>query len=742
MNTEFKYIKTAFAAEWLKIKGLGLFLFAVICAVFIPLFIFVIKIFSENGRIYDGVSTSVSKNELLEHITAYGGFFLILFIIIAATRIAQTDHKNNGWTFLESQPLSKLSIYAAKLLVLFTLSFISITIFLIANILIGTLSQVLFPQESLHFGLDFYWLLHTYIRLIVISIGIVSLQIMLSVIIPGFVWPFAIGFIGFVINIVARIRQETYDFSPYNYIDTSLEYKDSDKLNHFFNYSDYLSLFWAVLFFVIGYLWYSKKGFKNAFIKNTRTIVKTIVGIVVFGAVYFWITKPIHAHKSNEKTIVEGIVTTPDKIENVKIISDELKEPIANINIKNGKFYWESKENIDLAKYLLVVDKKVYPFALSKGDHISFEINMDSKHFETTLKGTRKAEDQYIQSQAERGSNFYKFIVPEKEFANEPNKFYDAAQEEWKEGEDFLNNYRTKENIYFADDFRSYQQQRNAVDMLNAIYDYQKMTSFTDQKFAPPADFVLKLRNLVKKPIPMLLANENYKEWKLKELLPKEGTENPDSLIFVKLSQMPAGLEKDQLLSFQMVKMMNLVKEEEPRNKLFVENVAHLKNPKYKLYVASQLQVINNQQKGKAFPNIQFEDQTGKKVNLVQFKGKYVVIDLWATWCGPCRLTSPIFEYQANRYKYFDKLVFLSASVDEDKTKWKLHIKNKKSAVTQWWIADKNVLSTLGINGIPRFMMIDPEGKIYNANLPRPDDTNFVDILDGIIHSGRVNSKF
>ena len=66
MLTELRYIKTAFYAEWLKIKGLGLILLAAICAVFIPVFIFIIKIFREDAREYDGVVISASKNELIK----------------------------------------------------------------------------------------------------------------------------------------------------------------------------------------------------------------------------------------------------------------------------------------------------------------------------------------------------------------------------------------------------------------------------------------------------------------------------------------------------------------------------------------------------------------------------------------------------------------------------------------------------------------------------------------------------
>lgn len=742
MKTELKYIKTAFAAEWLKTKNLGLLILGLIFATILPLLNIVVQIFNEKARVYDGVMTSTTQEALGDTVGSYGAFFMLLFIIIAATRITQTDHKNNGWTFLETQPLSKLSIYSGKFLVLVVLSTISLTVFFVATILQGLLAQALFPQENLTYGVDMFWVFQIFIRTFILSLGIISLQMMLSVIISGFIWPFVIGFVGFVVNVVARIRQETYDYSPYNNIDTALEYKDSSMLNHFFNYTEYLSLFWMVLFFLIGYLWYSRRGFKNAFIKNGATIAKTLAGIAVFVAMYLFITKPIYPQKDVQFTSIQGSIYAPDQIKSVKIVSQELNEPLAEIPVKDGKFSWESKAKVDLVTYILIVDKKQYPFVLSKGDQIIFNIKTDPKHFEVTLKGTRKAEDQYVVTKSGRFSLFYSFIVPEKQFTNDAEKFYDAAKEEWEEGEKYLRKYRTKENIYFADDFKTFQQQKNAVNLLNAIYDYQKMTSFTDKKFAAPQDFMKELQSYVKKPVPMLLSSKEYKNWRLKELLPQDGAKNPDSIIFVKLSKMPKSLEKDQLLSFQMLKVMNLIKDENQRNELFKNKFSEFQNPKYQSFVGGQLQVINNQQKGKPFPPIAFEDESGKKVNLSQFKGKYVIIDLWATWCAPCRETSPIFEYQANKYRYNDQLVFLSASIDTDKNKWKLDIKNKKTAVTQWWISDPNVLNNLGVEGIPRFMMIDPEGKIYNANLPRPDETNFTNIIDEISENSKFRINF
>ena len=202
---------------------------------------------------------------------------------------------------------------------------------------------------------------------------------------------------------------------------------------------------------------------------------------------------------------------------------------------------------------------------------------------------------------------------------------------------------------------------------------------------------------------------------------------------------MTNGLEKDELLSAQIIKMINMENDETKRNLIYQQNISGITNPKSKTFVSRSLEVINNQQKGKAFPVLLFEDINGKPMSIAQFKGKFVVIDFWATWCGPCKETSPVFEYQAKKNKYNDNLVFLSASIDEDKNKWKLDLKNTQSNVKQWWVADAKMLKAIGVNSIPRFIMLDPKGNIFNANLPRPNETNFEDIL---LKAGGVSSIF
>lgn len=734
-------LQNAFKAEWIKIKGLGLLYLAVILGMLIPFLIFVVKIFDKSSRVYEGLSQKISTNNIEGTLSGFGGFFMLIFIIISASRIAQIDHKNSGWTFMETQPVSKLNIYISKFLVLVVLSLILLGIYFLSTILFANLSQLFFPQPDLQLGVDLYRLFQSFVRLFVLSLGIISLQLMLSVIINGFVWPFIIGFLGFVINVVASVFNFTFDFIPYNNIKTGLTFSDSSLLNNFFNYTEYLSIFWAVLFFIIGYFWYSRKGIKQAFFKNRKSILYTTIGIAGFTALYFFIVKPIYPQRSKNISVIEGTIQSPKAVKNIQIISQELGNKIAEIPVKNGKFHWESKGEFPLAQYTLFIEGKTYPFLFSKGDFMDFTIKMDSKNFVVNTKGTRKAEDMFL-NENQNESGFYSYTVAQKLYSDEPDQFYEAAREDWENEQKELKNYRTKENIYFGSDFEKFQKQSNATKMLSAIYDYQKMTSFSDSKFAPPKNFIQELNSIVQSPSSLLLSTKNFKQWKLKEMLPKEGAKNPDSIIFVKLSNMPASIEKDRLLSAHLLKSIELESNEEKRNILFEEKLPEVKDVQFQKYLVGQLKVINNQQKGKPFPDLKFQDEAGKSISLEKYKGKYVVIDFWATWCGPCKETSPVFEFQAKNFKFNDKIVFLSANIDEDKNKWKLDIKNSKSNTIQWWVSDANTLNAIGVKSIPRFMMIDPNGKIYNANMPRPSETNFEDILKSVDEVSRFNISF
>ena len=116
--------------------------------------------------------------------------------------------------------------------------------------------------------------------------------------------------------------------------------------------------------------------------------------------------------------------------------------------------------------------------------------------------------------------------------------------------------------------------------------------------------------------------------------------------------------------------------------------------------------------------------------------GQYVYIDVWATWCGPCKAEIP--HLKEVEHKYQDKnIAFVSISIDDPKSedKWRSMIADKELGGTQL-MADNawqsQFVQDYRINGIPRFILVDPEGKIVTADAPRPSDKKLSEKFDEI----------
>ncbi len=133
-----------------------------------------------------------------------------------------------------------------------------------------------------------------------------------------------------------------------------------------------------------------------------------------------------------------------------------------------------------------------------------------------------------------------------------------------------------------------------------------------------------------------------------------------------------------------------------------------------------------NQMVGKASPGFDYENFKGGKTKLSDLKGKYVYIDLWATWCAPCRAEIPYLQKIEEKY-HGKNIEFVSISIDKlkDNEKWKKFVTDKHLGGVQLF-ADKDWESEFvvnyGVTGIPRFILIDPQGNVLKSDAARPSD--------------------
>ena len=139
---------------------------------------------------------------------------------------------------------------------------------------------------------------------------------------------------------------------------------------------------------------------------------------------------------------------------------------------------------------------------------------------------------------------------------------------------------------------------------------------------------------------------------------------------------------------------------------------------------------------GKKAPiNFTFPDAGGNNVSLSDFRGKLVYIDIWATWCGPCKKEMPAMKALEAEYKDNQNIVFMGVSIDASKNiqKWKDFLVSEQLPGVQLFAGDMagpTLSKPYNIKGIPRFMLVDKDGSLIYVDAPRPSSSEIRAVLN------------
>ena len=140
----------------------------------------------------------------------------------------------------------------------------------------------------------------------------------------------------------------------------------------------------------------------------------------------------------------------------------------------------------------------------------------------------------------------------------------------------------------------------------------------------------------------------------------------------------------------------------------------------------------NRSKPGKPSPDFDAVDIDGKKWSLADFKGRYVYIDMWATWCAPCKRELPHLKALAEKFKDA-QIVFLGLSTDGQKENWEKMVRSGAMCGTQLYLGPRSSFQqAYNITGIPRFILLDKEGKIINNDMSRPSAEETARVLESL----------
>ncbi|MBO6881766.1 TlpA disulfide reductase family protein [Winogradskyella sp.] len=156
---------------------------------------------------------------------------------------------------------------------------------------------------------------------------------------------------------------------------------------------------------------------------------------------------------------------------------------------------------------------------------------------------------------------------------------------------------------------------------------------------------------------------------------------------------------------------------------------------KFKEGLTAKYDKVKKLAKGMPSPEfVEYENHKGGTTSLEDLKGKYVYVDVWATWCGPCIREIPSLK-EVEKQFHGKNIAFVSTSIDKASAHntWVEMVKEKELGGVQL-MADNDwnsqFVKDYAIEGIPRFILIDPDGNIVSADAPRPSNPKLVKMFN------------
>ena len=436
------------------------------------------------------------------------------------------------------------------------------------------------------------------------------------------------------------------------------------------------------------------------------------------------------AEKSDYAVISGKVFSVESQGEPQKLLLLQNDEVVKEIPVlQDGTFRDTIREIGDNHFYYIVENPAIQtPLYLAKGTNI--ELTLNEELSKTIVAGTETKQTQYL---IERNAFIADKIngADSNLFGQKPQEFKENVKSYFAELENKLKAYGFDQE--FIDNQKKWMKYK-FVEYLTIYPTYHMYTSGNEAIL--PDDFYTEREGIDYDNAQEFKTVDTYRDLVRTKYYTIIKNPNDAQNINQFISEVNA-LKSDNIRADLARELLSLISPGNPLNKEIYDFVSKnlidekLKEKAKKTYeTALKLSVGNPSPK---FSN--YESFEGNNVSLDDFKGKVVYIDVWATWCMPCRREIPALKELEKKF-HGKEVAFISISIDENKDEWKEFVKNEDLKGVQLY-ADKNFdsqfIQDYAIRQIPTFLLIDKEGKIVNADAPRPSSEEISGILEGLL---------
>lgn len=416
------------------------------------------------------------------------------------------------------------------------------------------------------------------------------------------------------------------------------------------------------------------------------------------------------------------------KIENPTVKSVSVfqgREKIKEIQLEQDGTFSDTL-TVENGYYNLDHGREVAYMYLEKGDSIN--VSLDTKEFDETIKysgiGSSKnnflAEKVLIEEKAD--------IDISKVYAMEEPEFI-AVMEDLKNSK--VKSLESKENL--SSEFKTTEKKNIDYDYLINLLNYPSYHKHFAKKaeFKASDDFMTRFSSIDYNNSKDYEALDSYKRLVQSHYAKKLRDSDNPSLIFDEVSN--AGI--DALKEDFSKSLRYDISPSNENLKAFYDGIMKLSSDeKYKEEITAKYDKVSKLAKGMPSPAfVEYENHKGGSTSLKDLKGKYVYVDVWATWCGPCIREIPSLK-EVEKQFHGKNIAFVSTSIDKASAHniWVEMVKNKELGGIQL-MADNDwnsqFVKDYAIEGIPRFILIDPDGNIVSADAPRPSNPKLVELF-------------